>query len=267
MTQSTYSRVAQCGHSYVVSGDHRGRARRYGDCSCKRVPLAASDVARLAAAARWDRPGMRERAGAVARQAAAARWGNRTERACGCGHIVPIYSGRYLEKCDACCGIVCEWEGCDEAVARNRRWCAEHKAMKERMKSPDSGTSVCSEPDCGRPLRARGLCSMHHKRLLRSEGKMQEPWNDRRKNVQHARRARKAGNTVGDSVTIEKLVSRDGAVCGLCRGGVDLTLDHPNPMSKSIDHIVPISRGGSHSMENCQLAHLSCNVRKGARAA
>ncbi len=31
----------------------------------------------------------------------------------------------------------------------------------------------------------------------------------------------------------------------------------------SIDHIVPITRGGTHTWDNAQLAHLLCNTRKG----
>lgn len=30
----------------------------------------------------------------------------------------------------------------------------------------------------------------------------------------------------------------------------------------SIDHIIPVARGGAHSWDNVQLAHMACNVRK-----
>lgn len=33
-------------------------------------------------------------------------------------------------------------------------------------------------------------------------------------------------------------------------------------MSASLDHILPLSLGGAHSMANVQLAHLSCNHTK-----
>lgn len=31
----------------------------------------------------------------------------------------------------------------------------------------------------------------------------------------------------------------------------------------SIDHVIPVSKGGLHSWENVKLAHRKCNTRKG----
>jgi 5-methylcytosine-specific restriction endonuclease McrA len=36
-------------------------------------------------------------------------------------------------------------------------------------------------------------------------------------------------------------------------------------MSVSLDHVIPLSRGGNHEPGNVQCSHLACNVRKGAR--
>lgn len=35
------------------------------------------------------------------------------------------------------------------------------------------------------------------------------------------------------------------------------------PMYPSIDHIVPMSKGGGHVWENVQVAHIICNTEKG----
>ncbi len=41
---------------------------------------------------------------------------------------------------------------------------------------------------------------------------------------------------------------------------------HPDPKSASIDHIIPISRGGGDVKANVQLTHFSCNIAKNNRA-
>lgn len=57
---------------------------------------------------------------------------------------------------------------------------------------------------------------------------------------------------------------RDGWQCGICSLSVDNSLSYPEPMSASLDHIVPLSRGGSHVYANVRITHLSCNVNRHA---
>lgn len=120
--------------------------------------------------------------------------------------------------------------------------------------------------------RQRCCCERHgqvlYNRESRADGRQKAtPWDDRRRNNYHARRARLAGGRNGDAVMLAELLARDGYKCGICGDSVDADAAYPDPFSKSIDHIVPLSRGGAHSPENCQLAHLRCNVSKGAKLA
>jgi len=69
----------------------------------------------------------------------------------------------------------------------------------------------------------------------------------------------------GDVVMTTDIIQRDGTQCAGCHTPIDLTLEYPSPMSKSIDHITPISKGGMHTLDNTQLMHLVCNVSKGNR--
>lgn len=51
--------------------------------------------------------------------------------------------------------------------------------------------------------------------------------------------------------------------CGICGKEVDMNLKYPHPLSKCIDHIIPIAKGGHPSdLDNLQLAHWTCNRQK-----
>lgn len=51
--------------------------------------------------------------------------------------------------------------------------------------------------------------------------------------------------------------------CGICGHPVDFSLKPPHPMSATIDHIIPIAKGGHPSdIDNLQLAHWTCNRQK-----
>lgn len=57
------------------------------------------------------------------------------------------------------------------------------------------------------------------------------------------------------------LLSQD--ICGICGKPVDKSLKYPDPWSPTVDHIIPVSRGGHPtSMSNLQLAHFRCNRLK-----
>lgn len=76
-----------------------------------------------------------------------------------------------------------------------------------------------------------------------------------------ARRASHLG--LGDTlITITYLMRRDGARCGICRRTVRAT---HGPWRPSMDHVIPLSRGGRHELANVQLAHYRCNLIKGNR--
>ncbi|QDM56277.1 HNH endonuclease [Gordonia phage SweatNTears] len=65
----------------------------------------------------------------------------------------------------------------------------------------------------------------------------------------------------------EEVFIRDGWICQLCADPVDPDDKHPSKWSPSLDHIIPLSRGGTHTWDNVQLAHLGCNSSKGGRDA
>ena len=68
-----------------------------------------------------------------------------------------------------------------------------------------------------------------------------------------------------DMVEARVVYNRDKWRCGLCGKKINPVLRHPHPLRASLDHVVPISRGGTHTYANTQAAHLQCNVRKNNR--
>jgi len=66
----------------------------------------------------------------------------------------------------------------------------------------------------------------------------------------------------------EEIYLRDGGKCGLCHRTVPARFGEAKPFREqpTLDHIVPISKGGTHERHNVQLAHQSCNSRKRDRA-
>jgi 5-methylcytosine-specific restriction endonuclease McrA len=123
----------------------------------------------------------------------------------------------------------------------------------------------CTTADCDRGVRGKGLCAMHWRRKARLEGReTNREWDESRKANYHKRRAQKLGTQVEDLRPID-IYERDIWLCGLCVKPVDPDSSYPNPMSASLDHIIPLSKGGTHTYENVQLAHLTCNLSKGAK--
>lgn len=55
-----------------------------------------------------------------------------------------------------------------------------------------------------------------------------------------------------------EVLERDGRVCQLCFGEI------PEGDALHLDHRIPVSRGGRSTVENLQVTHARCNLRKGA---
>ena len=56
--------------------------------------------------------------------------------------------------------------------------------------------------------------------------------------------------------------SARGSVCHICTKPIDMTLQFPDKMSWSLDHILPLAKGGQSTWDNVAPAHLSCNSSK-----
>lgn len=74
----------------------------------------------------------------------------------------------------------------------------------------------------------------------------------------HTRRMRMMGNGPVERIDRWAIYERDEGLCHLCT----------EPCAReefTLDHVVPVSRGGTHTANNVKVAHRSCNGRKAAK--
>lgn len=144
-----------------------------------------------------------------------------------------------------------------------------------RYRNGQSDKSVCSV--CGSTflsingkLTCSDICGEEYEKLrirtwIENQQCNNPEYQKRRTEAQRRRHAVKKGVTVEkfkDSV----IHDRDNWRCKLCGYKINKKKRYPDPMSASIDHIIPISKGGRHISKNVQSAHLLCNMRKSNNA-
>lgn len=67
------------------------------------------------------------------------------------------------------------------------------------------------------------------------------------------------------SITLAKLYKRDHGVCYLCGKHLILNNDYNRFDAPTIDHVIPIAKGGTNTWGNVKLACRDCNVKKGTK--
>lgn len=60
-------------------------------------------------------------------------------------------------------------------------------------------------------------------------------------------------------------IAKAQPACHLCGRSIDYELRYDDPMSFVIDHVKPLAKGGSDTIDNIAAAHRSCNSTKRAR--
>lgn len=92
-----------------------------------------------------------------------------------------------------------------------------------------------------------------------------DSWREHRRIVSQRRRARKRGAECDQGVTVPALRTLHGDSCYICGNTLDFTAKRGTRLSAEIEHMTPLSRGGSHNFANTRLACHPCNAVKGAR--
>ncbi|NBW22774.1 MAG: HNH endonuclease [Caulobacteraceae bacterium] len=118
----------------------------------------------------------------------------------------------------------------------------------------------CGNLACPDPWKTNGRRQMgKHRRCLDCR-KAQRARADAGRGSYKAKRRREIVKA-GEKISFDDLLMRDGPLCQICGELMDWqTGRHRERVS--LDHIIPISKGGLHTMDNVRLVHLSCNSRK-----
>lgn len=120
-------------------------------------------------------------------------------------------------------------------------------------------------PDCPKPL-AKNRQRCDECREIRAAEKKKLARKSRPKRKSYSKRARHH-DVPYELVNRQEVYERDKWMCGICNEPVDKALKFPDVMSASLDHIIPMAKGGPHSYENTQCAHFICNSIKSDRVA
>ncbi len=172
----------------------------------------------------------------------------------------------------------CSIDGC-AVVIRAKGLCATHYSRLRRQGDPlhrmrgevVNGKRICAGCEIDKPLSEWGErkapggycfdCAAAKRRDRWAAGlvDVEKNWQ-----WQATRRARKREQFV-ESFTRLEIYDRDGWMCGICGEDIPRGAARPSPLSASVDHIIPISKGGAHSRANAQASHFRCDLQKGNR--
>ena len=137
---------------------------------------------------------------------------------------------------------------------RVKKFCNSYCANKSSCKSKArTHTIKCKE--CGKHKEVTYIRKVY----CSDECKRKYEW--RRKEVKRRKKIKSNGEVHWD-ISIERLLKRDGSTCYLCGESTIKGEDTNHELYPSIEHVIPIAKGGTHTWDNVKIAHRRCNWEK-----
>lgn len=144
-----------------------------------------------------------------------------------------------------------------------KRISEEKKVAKEKAKNKEH---VCQ--NCGDTFTSKRKSPKYCSSVCMTRRNHYRKWNRKRNRL-------KQNGEVDSSITLDLLIKKEKNICYICGGECDksdaiTTKEGYFIVGQSyptIEHLKPISAGGTHTWGNIKLAHKQCNERKGSAQA
>lgn len=165
--------------------------------------------------------------------------------------------------------VPCRWPSC-ATESWGRGYCRKHYQRARNLGDFEAPweswqarqCAACGDPFTGRN-RAQRCCSDKCNVII-----WQQENADRYRELGRRHSAKRRALVLGtatEDFSEDDVRARTGDCCYLCGLDIDFTLRWPDMRSPSLDHVVPLSKGGTHTLDNVAMTHLKCNLSKNAR--
>ena len=171
-----------------------------------------------------------------------------------------------LIQCEKCGQVLDRTGGFLRKVIRGEKniWCHECKGRERTNQFKEPTIRECKY--CGKTFETTSCNQVYCCDKCYSKHRNQKI--DNRKRLKQYKLI--DNNSYDSSISLNALIVRDKNICHICGdkcNSKDYILDKDNSFIvgssyPSIDHVVPISKGGTHTWDNVKLAHHYCNAIK-----
>ena len=162
---------------------------------------------------------------------------------------------RYVENCERIKAAVAARHSANPN--RSRQYGVQYRnANKQKLK--ETNAAYYQREKSNRDAAHRRWVAAHPEARARHNKLSKRRHPESAKDYKKRRKARIRGASTIEKFKASEIYKRDNWICGICQ--------HPIVIGdESIDHVIPVSKGGQHTRKNVRAAHYVCNRNRGNR--